>query len=152
MATLTQIQMEAHALMREHGLTGWRFKFDAARKRGGLCSHSEKTISLSRYLAPAWGDAEVRDVILHEIAHALVGPGMGHGVVWQRKLLSIGGTGSRTHKNATVPGRYVAVCDHCGVEVGRRHRLNASMRRAAIHKECKNRVRWVDTGVAHRVS
>lgn len=151
---IVQIHTLAHNLMAQHGLIakGWRFEFDNARKRGGQCRHTHQAISLSRYLAPSWSEDEVRNTLLHEIAHALVGPGQGHGAVWQAKARSIGCTGARTHSNATVPGRYVALCDHCNIEVGRRHRLTAAMRRGGLHAACRTRVRWVDTGVAHRVS
>lgn len=40
-------------------------------------------------------EAEVRDTILHEIAHALVGPEHQHDEVWRRTAVRIGSTGTR---------------------------------------------------------
>jgi len=63
----------AVTLMQQHGLVGWTFKFDHARRRFGCCNFTRRTISLSRPLTFLNDDAEVRDTILHEIAHALAG-------------------------------------------------------------------------------
>lgn len=148
---IQQITQLGYQLMDEHGLIGWSIVWDNARKRGGQCRYNTRTISLSRLIVPTWEDAEIRNVLLHEIAHALT-PGHSHDAVWRRKLISMGGDGSRTHSNATVPGRWLAICDHCGVEAGRRHRLSARVRDTALHSSCRKPVRWVDTGVSHAVS
>ena len=37
----------ARTLMDAAGLTGWRFRFDNARRRAGACTHGARTISLS---------------------------------------------------------------------------------------------------------
>ena len=59
-------------LMRHHNLLPtWKFEFDRSKVRFGKCSYGSKTISLSRHLVELNADVEVRDTILHEIAHAL---------------------------------------------------------------------------------
>ncbi len=152
MASLIQTQLEANALLREHGLAaqGWTFVWDYARKRGGQCNYSRKTISMSKYLVPLWDADQVRETLIHEVAHALCGPGYGHGRVWQLQARAIGfQRGTRTHSNETVPGRYLAICDHCGVEVMRKHRMSPAMRQGRhIHASCRRAVRWVDSPVA----
>lgn len=149
MSSLVQTQLLAHNLLREHGLydQGWRFVWDNARKRGGQCRYTAREISMSKYLVPMWTDEQVRDTLIHEIAHALVGPGFGHGPVWSRQMRALGAVPERTHANETVKGRYKAVCDHCGgMEVTTRHRLTAAMRQNRhLHGKCRNAVRWVDT-------
>ena len=62
-----------HEEMGAHGLIdlGWEAKMDHARKRFGICRMSSKEISLSRPLVELNPEEEVRDTILHEIAHAL---------------------------------------------------------------------------------
>ncbi|URP22098.1 SprT-like protease [Microbacterium phage Big4] len=147
---IQQITQLGYQIMAEHGLHGWTIVWDNARNRGGQCRYSSRTISLSRLIVPTWEDAEIRNVLLHEIAHALT-PGHSHDAVWRRQLLSMGGDGRRTHNNATVPGRWLATCDHCGVEVGRRHRLTKGAR-YGLHSKCMKPVRWVDTGLQHAVS
>lgn len=85
----------ARELMDAHGLSDWRLAFDNAKKRAGVCIQGRRTISLSRALTQLHDEAEVRDTILHEIAHALVGPEHGHGPVWRETALRIGCTGER---------------------------------------------------------
>ncbi|HYO07513.1 MAG TPA: SprT-like domain-containing protein, partial [Tepidisphaeraceae bacterium] len=70
------------SLMNQHGLSDWRFDFDHARRRFGSCRPRQKLITLSRHLVFLNEEPEVRDTILHEIAHALT-PGDGHGRRWK---------------------------------------------------------------------
>ena len=64
----------AYRLLAEYGLQNWRVSFDHARRRAGLCNFSTRTISLSRHYAREATLEHITDTILHEIAHALVGP------------------------------------------------------------------------------
>lgn len=113
-------------LLHEYGLAqqGWTFQWDSAKRRAGACNYQTRTISGSRYILPMATDEEVRETLLHEIAHALT-PGHSHGAVWRRKLIEIGGTGARTHRMETVKGRYDVMCENCGV-VGNRHQRQGS--------------------------
>jgi predicted SprT family Zn-dependent metalloprotease len=61
----------ARKLMAKHKLKGWRFSFDNAVSRCGACWNDTNTITLSRHYVALNDLAEVRDTILHEIAHAL---------------------------------------------------------------------------------
>lgn len=85
----------ARSLMVEHGLSGWTFKWDGAKRRAGQCNYTKRTISLSRPLTALHDESKVRDTVLHEIAHALVGAGNGHNGVWRRKAIEIGSDGKR---------------------------------------------------------
>lgn len=102
----------ARRLMKKHGLSEWRFKFDNAKRRAGLCNHTYKYISLSRPLTEARSKDNVRNTILHEIAHALVGPGHGHDAVWRRMAKEIGCNGERCYSDFKLEGKWVAVCVH----------------------------------------
>lgn len=134
----------ANELMEKHGLIarGWRFEFDRALSRGGQCRHRDRAISLSRNLVPMWSDDQVRNTILHEIAHALVGAGHGHDYEWRRKALMIGCNAERTHDNAVVSPRYLATCPNCGQLPGGRQRL---ARGGYTHARCGATVVWRDT-------
>lgn len=102
----------ATGLMRRHGLTGWRLVFDNAKTRAGICRAVPREIGLSRVLTQLHTEAEVRDTILHEIAHALVGPVHGHDPVWRAKALEIGCSALRCVPG-TAPravGPWVGVC------------------------------------------
>ena len=78
---LKSIEQRAEAALREHGLTqkGWTFRWDRAVRRFGICNYSKKRITVSRTLAALNDFAKSEDTVLHEIAHALVGRGVGHG-------------------------------------------------------------------------
>lgn len=82
----------AFRLMSDHCLLvfGWTFKWNTRKRAYGLCSYRDKTIQLSKPLTAHMTEAEVKDTILHEIAHALVGPGHGHGKVWKAMARKIG--------------------------------------------------------------
>lgn len=92
---IEEAEVMARRLMDEHGLTDWTFGFDRAKTRAGQCRYGRKAISLSRPLTARHDEAEVRDTVLHEIAHALAGPRAGHGPRWRAKALAIGCSGSR---------------------------------------------------------
>lgn len=116
-------EKHARALMRMHGLYGWNFKWDGAKRRYGMCTHNTHTISMSRPLVSQMTELEVENIMLHEIAHALVGPGHGHNEVWRRKALSIGCDGKRcgTSEAAAIPNwRGICPNGHDGITRFRR--------------------------------
>lgn len=80
----------ARQLMDQYGLSDWGLRADNARRRAGMCNQTDKVLSFSRYLIPLYDKADVRDVILHEIAHALVGAKHGHDSVWKKTAKTIG--------------------------------------------------------------
>jgi predicted SprT family Zn-dependent metalloprotease len=109
-------------LLREHGLGDWSIRTDRAKTRAGVCRFATHTISLSAALTHLHDEAEVRDTILHEIAHALVGPFHGHDDVWRAKAVEIGCSGERTVPStaARVEGPWRGVCPQGHVST--RHR------------------------------
>lgn len=83
--------------MARYGLYDWRFDFARGYTFAGECDYTRRTIRLSRYIvdhAIATNSMRsVKDTILHEIAHALVGPTVkAHGSEWQAVVTAIGGT------------------------------------------------------------
>ena len=90
------VQAMAEGLMREHLIVDdahpehWRFAFDSAKRRAGLCSYTDRRISISKYLVTIHSLDESRQVMLHEIAHALSGKAAGHGKQWLQTAKSIG--------------------------------------------------------------
>ena len=71
-------------LLKEHGLyaKGWRTVFCKDERFLGRCYHDEKRIQLSLLGLNSHNEFEVKNTILHEIAHALVGVGKGHNFEW----------------------------------------------------------------------
>lgn len=101
----------ALGLMREHELNKWEFKFDQSTRRAGCCTYHDKCISISFDLARNASDEDIRDTLLHEIAHALVGKKHGHNVVWKEKAREIGCSGDRCHRLEFAPPRYTVTCE-----------------------------------------
>lgn len=102
----------ARSLLDEHGLTGWTVRFDSAKRRAGVCRYTERQIGLSAPLTRLHSEDEVRDTILHEIAHALVGAQHGHDEVWRATALRLGCSGERLvpAQAPRVPGAWRGVC------------------------------------------
>ncbi|MFA5606926.1 MAG: SprT-like domain-containing protein [Leucobacter sp.] len=102
MADLARVTVWAEALIRAHldpvfGEGSWSFGFDHAKRRAGLCNYTNRRITVSRYLAARFGDDEIHQVLLHEVAHALAGSAAGHGAQWKRVAAELGYVGGRTH-------------------------------------------------------
>jgi predicted SprT family Zn-dependent metalloprotease len=116
----------ALGLMRRYRLLPvWKFEFDRSKVRFGKCAYGTKTISLSRYLVELNAESEVRDTILHEIAHALAPRGAGHGNKWRVVAQSIGCNAMRCYGDEVVRPipRYKGVCPSCQRVISR-HRRN----------------------------
>lgn len=114
----------ATQLMTAHDLTrqGWRFSFDNAIRRAGVCFYSRRLIRLSRHFVGLNSEEEIRDTILHEIAHAIAGHAAGHGPAWKAVCRRIGAKPERCYDSKTVampPARYRAFCPSCRKEYRR---------------------------------
>jgi SprT-like family len=82
----------ARQLMDQHGLQDWSVTINRRLERiAGQCDHKRKTIHLGDFYVAENDEGEVRDTILHEIAHALHGPGgQPHGREWKEIARNIG--------------------------------------------------------------
>lgn len=89
-AKLDRARQLTEDLLAEHGLDGWRVRFDNAGRRLGVCRHSQKIIGLSRQHVAVGSDETTEDTIRHEVAHALAGPGEGHGARWKQIAARLG--------------------------------------------------------------
>ncbi len=109
-------------LMKAHGLRGWSFAFNRRKRSLGYCHYDRRTIELSIHFVERNGTDEIRDTLLHEIAHALVGPGHGHDAVWKRKCVQIGARPARCGQAVMPDGRWQARCGGCGLRFHRYRR------------------------------
>lgn len=109
---LNEAKVLACELMQQHGLldSGWYFEFDKAKCRYGCCFYSLKKITLSAPLTEIRDESWVRNTVLHEIAHALVGRKNGHNEVWRAKAIELGCNGSRCSDDVSLKGKWKAVC------------------------------------------
>ena len=128
-------------LMRVWRLTemGWSFEWDRAINRFGCCSFRNKRITLS-WPRASRSLSHVRNTILHEIAHALAGPGHHHNSVWRMWAIRVGArpercASSEDTKVSQIPGRYQYVCGAgCTFHYHRRPRRDPALYRCRSHR------------------
>jgi predicted SprT family Zn-dependent metalloprotease len=133
---LFKAQTLANDLMKQHNLiaSGWWFSFDNAKRRFGVCNYGLKKIGLSTHLVKLNDESRVRNTILHEIAHALVGRKHGHDAVWRAKAIEIGCDGKRCYSSEEVTkpeARYVGICPN-----GHTHRRHKKAKRTISCGKC----------------
>ena len=116
---LTDAEGLARRLMGRHGLRGWEFGFNRRKRSLGLCRYTERRIELSTHFVAGHEAPEIRDVILHEIAHALAGHEAGHGPLWRAICNAIGARPQRCGNAAMPAGLWQAICPGCGREFDR---------------------------------
>lgn len=127
-------------LMDHHGLRDWKFCWSQARKQFGSCWAPGKVIRLSAPLSLLNDEPKVRDVVLHEIAHALV-PHDGHGFRWRAKCREIGARPERCYSVKDVvqpPMPYEATCHGCNRVYGRARVVPSGQRACAGCCKAKN--------------
>jgi predicted SprT family Zn-dependent metalloprotease len=124
------------SLMGEHGLIeqGWSFEFSRAITICGYCNYTKKKIVLSRHFVKLNDIGDIRDIALHEIAHALTPEDAGHGPAWKAKCLELGCSPNRLVENiVSCPRKYVATCKVCKQKFYRQ-RLTSGMSRLYCSK------------------
>jgi predicted SprT family Zn-dependent metalloprotease len=127
---LTEIETLAQELIKKHldnhqnGI--WWFKWMSSTRALGRCRQprlgiGEGTIELNEDFVLHSNDlTEIKDVILHEIAHALAGHAAGHGRLWKHYAMSIGARPNRCSDSESFKevvaqnAKYVATCPKCG--------------------------------------
>lgn len=126
----------AEELLAAHGLHHWQVRLDTARRRAGVCHFDQQVLGLSAPLTRLHDEADVRDTILHEIAHALAGPRHGHDQQWRRIARQIGCSGERCLSTdaPAVATAWLGVCP-AGHTVGRHRRPE----RVLTCRECSRR-------------
>lgn len=98
---LNEAQALARRLMDENGLSHWQFDFDRASRRFGSCNWTRRQITLSWKLTALNTSEQVRETILHEIAHAMA-PGDGHGNKWRSACARLGIEPNRCYTDSEV--------------------------------------------------
>lgn len=83
-------------LMVKHGLQGWKYGFGYSKDCGGWTYYDDETdegeiiISKDFINAPNITFQDIKDVVLHEIAHALDKNKNGHNEIWKKIATDIG--------------------------------------------------------------
>lgn len=146
--SLAEIQTLVHHLLREHevksGLEpGWQFGFDLAPSRGRICKYKEKLLSLSITFCLKASREEIIDTILHEIAHAIVGPRHGHNAVWKAAAARIECTTERCHRVKHTLPRWQG---RCGCDKRWERQRLTRRTRTGICTTCGNKIIWKRAG------
>lgn len=91
----------------------YAFKINKNLTRAGVCKYDKKTIELSQFFIENSTKAEVKNVVLHELAHAITGPHVQnpHGEEWKTAAKNIGCDAKRTCHFAPNKSVYVIACD-----------------------------------------
>lgn len=138
------VERIAKELMQDHGLTseGWHFQWSRGKCIAGLCSYSRKTVFLSMHMvcSPKVKIDDIRNTLLHEIAHALT-PGAGHNQVWRQKAIDIGCDGSRCHDFGSLAEPAFTYTCTCGACTGKVHKRTARLRRSTC-RVCNSPLRF----------
>ena len=118
----------------------WTFGFDLATTRAGVCRYRERRINLAVSYCLAASRAEIEDTILHEIAHAIVGPRHHHNAVWKAKAREIGCQGERCHRVQQSVPKWVGECG-CGSQWFRQV-LQRRMVGTRACPQCRGVITW----------
>ena len=127
----------ARSEMDKYGLCDWKLELDYAKVRAGACYFKEKKISFSRHFLKNADQLDINDTILHEIAHALVGPKHGHDRVWKNMAKKIGCSAKRCHTLEFSEYKWIRFCtNYCWEQKVHRRKLNL------ICKKCGSPVKY----------
>lgn len=103
-------------LAQEHNLLGWSVRFlrKGTYRCYGLCNYRKRELSINQEFCEQASEEEILDVMLHEIAHALIfvhdypimgKKALGHGREWKMRCIEVGADPTRLYKgNVKVKG------------------------------------------------
>lgn len=120
--TAHRLRTEWERLRDRYYLDGWRFILNTRMSScGGRCKHERRQVHVA-----AW----VIDTLRHEVAHAIAGPGVGHGPRWQKWARILGASptaclpwaiSQQSPKRQRGP-KWALYCTGCRCTVGTRYR------------------------------
>ena len=122
----------ARQLLSEHGLADWSVGINHRFSRSlGRCSFRHKRIDLAGWIFQRCGWEEIQDTVRHEVAHALAGPGTGHGPLWKTEARRLGALpkscarsdGTWASPASERPPSWLLRCLGCGREFPRKRRV-----------------------------
>ena len=102
--TLARFEMD------KNNLFDWGLELDFAKVRAGACHFGEKKITFSRNFVKNSNQNDIKDTILHEIAHALVGSNNGHNEVWKEMAIKLGCSARRCHTLEFSQYKWIRFC------------------------------------------
>lgn len=112
-------------LLSKHGLYYWSLRFNTSVKSYGRCNHTRKIIFISKKYIVNNTIEDIKNTILHEIAHALLPYHHKHDNVWRNKAIEIGCDGKiYVGENTIRPEKkYKGICNTCNKTIKRHRRI-----------------------------
>lgn len=92
---LEEVSTLARELMEKYHVQDMKFGFTYSNRFWGRCSYDKISLQLNHALRSSMED--IKNTLLHEIAHAILGPGHGHRIEWQLKAKEMGVTWTRNY-------------------------------------------------------
>ena len=121
----------------------WKFVWSNGKRQLGGAVQSKpgakrfrRELRMSRHLVRHNDEDEVRDTILHEIAHIKAGHEAGHGPLWKRWARTVGAKPVRCADAAEIKmpqAKYIVVCTVCSKTTSKVHRRVRLARRYCRH-------------------
>lgn len=104
-------------------LEEWNVKLSSRMKvTAGLCSYTDQQLVFASKVMARWDEDDIKDTVLHEIAHALAGPSAGHGPEWKAMCRTVGARPERCYSNRpSIEPRWTGTCPKCHHQ-SKRHR------------------------------
>jgi Mlc titration factor MtfA (ptsG expression regulator) len=87
---MLEVLFVAEAFLAEHGLQNIQIILSNHMNANGKCYYNNDKISLQINHIINSDIDDIKNTILHEIAHSLVGCHNGHNVIWQEKAKELG--------------------------------------------------------------
>ncbi len=99
----------------KHGLNDWSMYINQNKNTAAYTNNDDKKIYVSIYFLDRLSIFEYRNLVLHEIAHALIDDYEPHSKEWRNKFKSIGGNGEVQTRDIFTNNdyRYCCSCDEC---------------------------------------
>lgn len=111
---ITAAKVRGLELMKEKGLDEWNIIFHEQEATIAETSHHFKTIGFNMNFIIIADKQSFEGVLMHEIAHALLGPGKGHGREFKKlcKEISVDTTFACSKVNMLIE-KYIVFCPEC---------------------------------------
>lgn len=133
-------------LMKQHGVDNYTFRFLSSHHTYGRCNYTRKQIGLSKkfIVSPHVTTEDIRNVCLHEIAHALE-PTAGHGPAWVARAISIGCDGKKCSEIRTLKkNSHWYQCDKCQYQLERLKQISTyRLMFTVTHRNCGGHFRKI---------
>lgn len=133
---------------------GYTFRWTTKKSFLGQCCYNSKTIYLSVPFVEINGIKEVRDTILHEIAHALAShydDEENHGKIWKKWCRTVGAKPKRACSKAKINYRYTIYCVECKRKICGRHRFRNQSDYYCGKGSCKGSLYHYDNQTGQKV-